>query len=100
MKGFPKFINNKKDIYNLQSDFPNKIKILLEEAINNYYGWVVKNKLENKSDGIEDKTHRIKTIIVDEQEEYYQEEWGIIPKNFLDRIGMSLEEAEEIKEKL
>lgn len=96
MKGFPKFINNKKDIYNLKEIYPSKIKSILQEAVKNYYGWVTKGKLDTLEEGITNDTHQVKTITVDEQEEYYQEEWGIIPKNFLDRIGMDINEAEEI----
>jgi hypothetical protein len=97
MRGFPKHINTKEDVYTALDIDSDRTKVLLQAAIDGREGWHVTASLESEGDGSTDSTHRV----VDKSDEesvadWYQEEWGPLPGNMLDRIGMSVSEAEGI----
>lgn len=97
MKGYPKHINTKEDVLNVKEIEPARTKIFLQSAIDGREGWYVTAHLSSEEDGLIDDTHRV----VDKSDEegaadWYQEEWGPLPGNLLDRIGLSVAEAEEI----
>lgn len=97
MKGFPKHINTKKDVYKLMDLYPERMKKILQNGIDGYKNWVTTGYYDTESECKEDDTH---TYSVEETEEggtvYIQKEWKVVPKNFLDRIGLSVEEAEKL----
>lgn len=97
MKGYPKHINTKEDIYNAMEIDAQRTKLLLRTAIDSREGWHVTAHLDSEAEGVTDDTHRV----VDKSDEestadWYQEEWGPLPGNLLDRIGMTVAEAEEL----
>lgn len=98
MRGFPKKINTKQDVYNLKDQYPDDVREYLQVALDHREGFVVTSKLDSRADGIEDDTHRIRTETDESgtENEWYQETWGILPGNTLDRIGMTVEEAERL----
>ncbi|MCF7913596.1 MAG: hypothetical protein K9L66_00360 [Spirochaetaceae bacterium] len=97
MRGYPKHINSKQDVINALEINAEKTKSLIRRAIENREGWVLAGKLESEADGINDATHRVVDKgSAEEGSEYYQEVWGIMPGNLLDRIGMTVAEEEEL----
>lgn len=97
MKGYPKHINTKQDVYTALEIEPGRTKALLQSAIDGREGWYVTASLESESDGTTDSTHRVVDKSDNENTaEWYQEEWGPLPGNLLDRVGMSVSEAESI----
>jgi hypothetical protein len=72
-----------------------RTKAFLRRAIDGRDGWVVTGRLNNKADGVTDDTHRVVDQSSEESEnEWYQEEYGPMPGNALDRLGISVEEAQ------
>ena len=97
MKNYPKHLNTKQDVLNVMSIDKAKTEKFLQNCIDNYYGWNSAEKLETKEKGIEDDTHRVRTVELEEETvEFYQEEYGILKGNKLTRLGFSLEEAESL----
>jgi len=97
MKGYPKHINTKKDVLEALEIDAERTRAYLQAAIDGREGWHVTAHLDSEAEGVTDDTHRV----VDKSDEestadWYQEEWGPLPGNFLDRIGMTVAEAEEL----
>jgi len=97
MKGYPKHIATQKDLQVAMEINAERTKSFIRRAIDARTGWVVTGSLDNESDGVTDDTHRVLDQASEEGEhDWYQEEWGPIPGGTLDRLGLSVEEAEEI----
>ena len=97
MKGYPKHFNTKEDVMNAKEIDPQRTNALLRAAIDGREGWYVTGPLAAETDGITDDTHRVVDHGDKERgEDWYQEQWGPLPGNQLDRLGISVEEAEKI----
>ena len=101
MKGYPKHINTKEDVLNAKEIDANRTRAFLQAAIDGRKGWFVVGPLTAEADGITDDTHRVVDHGDPERgEDWYQEQWGPLPGNQLDRLGISVEEAEKIITKI
>ena len=97
MKGFPKSINTRKDVLNLLPIYPEETRLFLETALASSTGWFTTGRIDSVKDGIEDEKHGIINITTsDGQEEFYQEEFGALPNSTLKRLGMTIDDAEEL----
>jgi len=97
MKGYPRHFNTKKDVEMALELQPDRTKRWLQQALDGREGWHVTGHLDTEADGVTDDTHRV----VDQGDEetgpqWYQQEWGPLPGNALDRLGISVSEAEEL----
>ena len=93
MKGYPKHIATKNDLMIALNINPQRTKALLQNAIDGREGWYTVGPVVGE--GIVDNTHRVKDY-GEESPDLYQEQFGPIPGNFLDRLNMSVEEAQAI----
>jgi len=99
MKGYPNHINTEEDVYTALEIDKKRTQDLVQRILDTREGWYVTASLESEGDGITDETHRVVDKSDDESSsDWYQEEWGPLPGNTLERIGMSVTEAEEIIE--
>lgn len=97
MKGFPKHFNTKEDVMNAKEIDPQRTEAFLRAAIDGREGWHVTGPLTTEVEGITDDTHRVVDHGDEERgEDWYQEEWGTIPGNILDRLNLSVAEAEQL----
>jgi hypothetical protein len=97
MRGYPKHIATKKDLQVAMEINQERTKAFVRRAIDGRDGWVVTGRLDNESDGITDDTHRVVDRSSEEGEnDWYQEEWGPLPGNTLDRLGITVAEAEKL----
>ena len=60
MKGYPKYLNTKEDYYYVKENFPKEMwakdwQALLDSRKN----WFFEKNLNDKSEGVEDETHKI-----------------------------------------
>lgn len=95
MKGYPRHINTKDDLITAMEINPVRAKVWIQSAINHREGWYVTASLDAESDGVTDDTHRVVDQgNKDRGSDWYQQEWGPLPGNRLDRIGLTVEEAE------
>lgn len=98
MRGYPKHINTRADLEEALRIDDARAKSWLREALDNREGWRTVARLDDPAEGVEDETHRI--ISVDSEDggvaEQYQEDWGPLPGNVIDRLGLSVAEAEEL----
>lgn len=97
MRGYPKHVNTRQDVENAMQIDPLRTREYLQRAIDNREGWVVTGKIEAEADGVVDDTHRV----IDQGDEergpdWYQQEWRPLPGNLLDRLGITVAEAEAI----
>ena len=97
MRGYPKHINTQADLKTAMLVDANRTREMLKSWINEREGWYVTSPLESQADGVTDETHRV-VDQGDETSEWYQQEWGALPNNMLDRIGLSKSEAEAMLE--
>ena len=91
MRDYPKHFNTKQDVLNMKKD--NRTKIMLQILIDKYYGWNTIGLVEGS--GLTDKTHKV----IDQGEdtpELYQQEYGVMIGNGLDRLGITIEEAKSM----
>jgi len=96
MRGYPKHCNTKKDVLIALEVDPVRAKAFLQDATNHRDGWHVVGNIDTETDGIIDDTHRVVDQSDDESSaDWYQEEYGPLPGNLLDRIGITVSEAEE-----
>ena len=95
MKGFPKFINTRKDVENLLQLYPERTKKYLQNALAEYEGWVSIVSQDNKEGLVEDKLNKIIEL---EGEDgvitFVQQKYMVVPGITLDRLGITKEEAE------
>lgn len=96
MKNFPKYINTKQDILNLLHLFPREAKVYLKNCISGYKNWVPICEYNEKEECKEDSTHDFIEQEQDGKVKYIQREFKVVPGNDLDRLGISLEEAERL----
>jgi hypothetical protein len=97
MKGYPKHIATKMDLQVAMEINAERTKSFIRRAIDGRNGWVVTGSLDNESDGVTDDTHRVIDHASEEGEhDWYQEEWGTLPGNTLDRLGITVAEAEKL----
>jgi hypothetical protein len=95
MRGYPKHINTQDDLVMAMEINPARAKAWVISAIDHREGWVITSPLADESDGVTDATHRVINQGDDERgPDWYQQEWLPLPGNDLDRIGLSVEEAE------
>ena len=99
MKGFPKHINTKQDVLQCMTKWPEQTKDFIQRMLDNRYSWMVDLKLGDNEAGVNDETHRVVEITNEETgniEERYQHIWKEDPNCKLFRLGLTVEEAEEI----
>ena len=96
MRGYPKHLNTKQDVLNAMHVNEARTKAWLQSAIDFREGWVTTKAIESVSEGVEDSTHRVRTIVEEDMTTIYQEQWGPIPGNALDRVGMTVAEAKKL----
>jgi len=97
MRGYPKHINTRRDLDVAMSIDAERTRAMLRRALDAREGWRTVAPLASESDGITDDTHRV----VDQGDEetgpqWYQQEWGPLPGNMIDRLGLTVAEAEEM----
>jgi len=91
MRGFPKHINQKRDVEILLNIYPAETKAFLEKCLEESENWINPVKLAEGEQGIEDATHCVR---LDENGDRYQLTWGFDPGCKLALLGISKEEAE------
>lgn len=97
MRGYPKHIATKKDLQVAMEINDERTKAFLRRAIDGRDGWVVTESLGKESDGVTDDTNRVVDRSSEEGEnDWYQEVWGPLPGNTLDRLGVTVAEAEKL----
>lgn len=100
MRGYPKRINTKKDLLIALELDPARAKRFIEDAIYHRDGWHVTISLDSEAEGIVDDRHRVVDLSDEDSEsDWYQEEYGPVPGNLLDRLGVTVSEAETYIEK-
>lgn len=76
---------------------PVRAKAWVRSALDHREGWVVTGHLPSESDGVIDETHRVVNQGDSERgEDWYQQEWGPLPGNTIDRIGLTVGEAQAL----
>lgn len=97
MKGYPKHFNTRKDVENALEIDAERTREHLQRALDSRDGWVVTGKLDAEADGVTDDTHRVVDQGDEERgSEWYQQEWKPIPGNSLDRLGITVDEAQKM----
>lgn len=97
MRGYPKHIATKRDLQVAMEISPQRTKAFIQRALDGRDGWVVTGSLESESAGVTDDTHRVRDrSSEDGEQDWYQEEWGPMPGNTLDRLGIIVAEAEKL----
>lgn len=99
MKGFPKYLNTRQDVINVIADYPDQTRAFLQRCLDERFGWITVRKLEPGEIGVTDETHRtteIKDDITQEVMERYQEEYKEDPNCKLFRLGLTVEEAQNL----
>lgn len=99
MRGFPKRINTKQDVYNLLEIYPKETKAYLSDLITtkalNY--WIPTGSVDSIEAGITDETHKVmESNNVDGTTSYTQYEYVSNPDAFIYRLGFTLTEVEDI----
>ena len=97
MRGYPTHINTRRDLEHAMAIDPARTKSLIQKWLDSREGWHTTAALSAEADGVTDETHRV-VDQGDETSEWYQQEWGALPNNMLDRIGLSKSEAEAMLE--
>ena len=97
MKGYPKHFNTVEDVLNSKKIDPQRTKEVLRAVIDGREGWYVTAPLSVEADGITNDVYRVINQGDEERgEDWYQQYWGSLPGNMLNRIGLSVDEAEKI----
>lgn len=97
MKGFPKHINSKRDLYKLKNLYPEQVKKWVQEHLESREGWYTVRKVESKDAVKASDTVRVVDVKLDDgKTEMYEEHYGEIPGNMLARIGLSKADAETL----
>lgn len=97
MKGYPKHFNTRKDFLIALEIDPPRARAFLQDAVQYRDGWSMSAHLASEEDGITDDTHRVVDLGGDgESADWYQEVYGPLPGNVLDRLGISAIEATEL----
>ncbi len=93
MKGFPKHINTKDDLYILKTDFPNEVKTFVTNLIESSNEWLMTSILVDTDPGITDATHKIVIDTFEGKTTRYQYEYKLDPNAYIFRLGLTLDEA-------
>jgi hypothetical protein len=96
MKGFPKHINSKKDLYNLKNLYPEQVKKWVQEHQDGREGWYTVRKVESKDAVKTSETVRAREVKTDDITETYEEQYGPIPGNAIDRFGLTDEDIAKL----
>jgi len=98
MRGFPKLLKTNKDVSVAMSLDPNKTKRIVQKMLNEHRQWKISGKLSVADVGIADGTHKVVEVADDEGSivEKYQYELREDPASALSRVGLSIQEAEDI----
>jgi len=98
MKGYPPYLATAFDVnVALGIDKP-RTQGILRKWIDAHEGWYSTEKLDSRDDGITDDTHRVVEEGGEDGEpvEYYQQVYGPLPGNALERRGITLEKAKQM----
>lgn len=96
MKGYPAHFATMHDVNVAMEMDEERTKSRLQQLIDGSRGWYVAGSLAKEADGVTDETHRVVDQGQDGNHDWYQEEYGVLPGNELERIGLSIEEAEAL----
>jgi hypothetical protein len=96
MKGFPKHINSKKDLFKLKPLYPEKIKKWMQDQLDNREGWYIVKQVESKDAVKTSETVRAREVKTDDITETYEEQYGPIPGNAIDRFGLTDEDIAKL----
>lgn len=97
MKGFPKHINSKKDLYNLKNLYPEQVKKWVQEHQDGREGWYTVRQVESKDAVKTSDTVRVKEVrLENDLTEFYEERYGPIPGNRLHALNIAPDEAERL----
>lgn len=96
MRGIPKNLNSKFDYEYIKEHYSKKDwQDAWQSLLDNRYQWFITAKLEKKENGIEDEVHRVKEITdMDNNVEYYQEEYMTDVNSHFVKFGFTKEEVE------
>lgn len=99
MRGYPKTLASREDYVYVAENFPpEKWRVDWQDLLDTMCDWFFARELADKSEGIEDATHKIE---VNENETgaktYTQYEWCVNPTCKLLRIGFT---EQEVRDKL
>ncbi len=98
MRGFPKWFNVRQDVLNCLEEFPAQMKAKLQDWLDNRFVWQTSGEILEGEEGITDATHRV----IEEQDmgtestRRFQQELAEDKNSHLFRVGLTVEEAEEI----
>lgn len=93
MKGFPKWFNTRHDVELCLQEYPQQMKAQLQEWLTNRHCWTVSGEIIPPETGIEDDTHHIEQR---EDGTLWQLVYAEDPNSHLARLGISVQEAEEM----
>jgi hypothetical protein len=93
MKGFPEWFNTRHDVELCLQEYRDLMKPQIREWLGNRNCWTVSGQIVPPDTGIEDDTHRIERR---EDGTAWQLVYTEDPNNHLARLGISVQEAEEM----
>lgn len=96
MQGYPKTIATRQDVANAMEIDAERTKAFLSRAIEHRDGWHVTARLAGEHQGFTDDTHRVVNLGDEEDEQWYEETFGPLPGNTLDRIGITVAQAQAL----
>ena len=96
MKGYPAHFATVHDVNVAMKMDAERTKERLRELIDGARGWYVTGSLAKAADGVTDTTHRTVDQGQDGGHDWYQQEYGPLPRNGLERIGLTIEAAEAL----
>jgi hypothetical protein len=100
MRGFPKKIATKQDVENLAANpkYATQVKAHIQTLLDERYGWVVTGKLADAKSGTIKEGFKIVEVVdeISKAVKYYQAEWKTEPGCGLNRLGLTVADAEKI----
>lgn len=97
MRGYPKHIATRRDLEIALATDRQRAQALLQSALDMREGWHTVGPLSAEDDGVTSERHRVVDYgDAETGPHWYQEEWGPLPGNLIDRLGMSVDDAEEL----
>ena len=93
---FPTWFNIKQDYYNTIPQYPIETKAALQALLDSRMVWFNVKTIEEKTEGITDKTHRVieSQSLEKDEEVYYQQELKEDPNARLFRMGFTVKEVQ------
>ncbi|MDZ7789740.1 MAG: hypothetical protein U5L08_04450 [Xanthomonadales bacterium] len=100
MRGFPKRFNTRQDVLNTLADYPQETAGHLRRMVDERFNWFIDRELAEGEAGVSDDTHRVREDKDDEGAvtARYQEAWREDPRAQLFRLGLTVDEAEQLIE--